>query len=121
MSTDHMRPFLDLLAEQSKGRTKEELTEAMHDLVTAVTATGKKGTLTLKLTVEPLKDSDGQMVKVADAVAVSLPRTDRKPSLFYAKDGNLQRDNPLQQKFEGLREVPAPEAPAESANQKEAK
>lgn len=120
MTTTHMRPFLDLLAEQSKGKTKEELTEALHDLVTAVTATGKKGTLTLKLTVEPLKDSDGSMVKVADQVVVSLPRRDRKPSLFYAADGNLQRDDPNQQKFEGLTVLDSP-TPATSADQKEAR
>jgi hypothetical protein len=108
MSDPFKRPFADVLLDQASGRTHQELTVKLHKLIGDVIDTGKKGTLTLTLSIEPLKDAEG-MLTVHDAVTVKTPQRPRKPSTFFTtSDGNLSRDNPEQRTFDSLREVPAP-------------
>jgi hypothetical protein len=38
-----IRPFADWLREQSKGKTHDEMSVALHDLIGRVIDTGKKG------------------------------------------------------------------------------
>lgn len=100
-----VRPFCDFLRETAKGATHEEMSEALRDLVGRVTDTGKKGTLTLVITIAPMKGDDSVLV-VSDEIKLKLPEHDRSASLFYADaDGNLTRDDPSQLTFEGIREV----------------
>ena len=107
------RPFADWLREQSNGRTLDELSDALADVSAAVRETGKKGTLTLTITISPVKNGGGALV-VADQVKALAPKPDRRTSVFYADDhGNLTREDPRQPTFEGLREVPAPADPKE--------
>lgn len=107
MTDHHVRPFADFLHEQAGGRTHEELTEALAEVVAAVRDTGKKGTLTLTLTVTPLKNGGGALT-VTDSVKKGVPIHDRRASIFYATNsGSLTRDDPMQPTFEGLQEVPA--------------
>ena len=71
--------------------------------------TGKKGTITLTVTVEPMPKSDGSALIVTDEIKLKLPEFAREASLFFADDdNNLRRDDPRQLTFESLREVPAP-------------
>ncbi|NUO58975.1 MAG: hypothetical protein HOV78_20125, partial [Hamadaea sp.] len=71
--------------------------------------TGKKGAITLTITVEPMKKAEDRMVVVGDKIAIKLPEHDRPAAVwFVGKDGNLQRDDPDQLSFESLREVPPP-------------
>lgn len=109
MTTDHpIRPFADWLREQSSGDTHEELGESLHDLIARVRDTGKGGTLTLTVSVKPLKD-DLNVLIVTDEIKLKLPEHDRKGSMFYADDNNnLTRSDPRQLSFESLREVPNP-------------
>ena len=103
-----IRPFADFLREQAKGTTHEELGEGLHDLVARVRDTGKKGTLTLTVTVELMKGSDKAVI-VSDEIKLKLPEHDRDTSLFFAdRFGNLTRNDPDQLSFESLREVPPP-------------
>ena len=100
-----VRPFADWLREQSSGKTHEELSEALWDLVARVRDTGKKGTVSLVVTVAPLKN-DNDVLVVSDEIKLRLPEHDRKASLFYPDThGNLTRSDPNQLSFEGLREV----------------
>lgn len=99
-----VRPFADFLREQSKGRTHDELSEALNDLVTAVTDTRRAGTLTLTISVKPLKGTEHGLL-VGDVIKTKLPTPDRTESIFYAHDGNLQRTDPNQPEISGLREV----------------
>lgn len=100
-----VRPFSDWLREQAKGRSHDELSEGLRDLVARVKDTGKKGVLTYVVTVELLKDSDALVVK--DEIKLKLPEHDRDASLFWADaDGNLVRSDPNQLTFESLREIP---------------
>ncbi|MFD5599878.1 hypothetical protein ACFWHR_07450 [Leucobacter sp. NPDC058333] len=85
--------------------THEELSVKMHDLVAAVMDTGKKGSLTLKIVVQPFKN-DTSTLEVADDVKLVMPQHDRKPGIFFPdKDGNLTRDSPQMLDFGPLRVV----------------
>lgn len=101
-----VRPFADWLREQSNGKTHDELSEALHDLVARVRDTGKKGTVSLTISVATMK-GDLDVLVVSDEIKLRLPEHDRKASLYYPdKNGNLTRNDPNQLQFEGLREVP---------------
>lgn len=116
----HVRPFADWLRDQSQGATHDELSEALYDLVDRVTDTGKKGTLTLTISVEPMKGDDSVLL-VSDEIKLRLPEYPRRPSIFYQDgEGNLCRTNPDQPELAGLREVPNPE-PATPTTIKEAR
>lgn len=100
------RPFATWLLEQSGGKTHDEMSEALRDLVARVRDTGKKGSVSLTVTVAPLK-GDVDVLVVADEIKLRVPEHDRKASLFYPdKDGNLSRRDPNQLTFDSLREVP---------------
>lgn len=104
-----VRPFADWLRDQSRGKTHDELSEGLRDLVAKVIDTGKKGTLTLVITVEPMPKSDGNALVVTDEIKLKLPEFAREASLFFADaDNNLVRSDPRQLVFEALREVPPP-------------
>ncbi|HET7397656.1 MAG TPA: hypothetical protein VFJ94_03950 [Intrasporangium sp.] len=113
MSTPHradvpIRPFADFLREQSRGTTHDELSEGLHDLVQRVRDTGKKGAITLVISVELMKGSDKAVI-VSDEIKLKLPEHDRDTSLFFAdRNGNLVRNDPDQLAFESLREAPPP-------------
>ncbi len=103
-----IRPFADWLREQASGRTHDELGEALYDLASKVRDTGKKGTLTLTITVDVMPNSDDGVLVVSDEIKLRLPEFPRKPSLFYTGvDGNLSRSDPWRLRFDGLRELPA--------------
>lgn len=108
---DHTRPFADFLRETNRGRTHDELSDGLRDLVARVSDTGKKGALTLTINVEPVKGSEG-MLQVTEGVKLRLPEHARASSIFYASDdGNLQREDPNQPAFDSLREVPGSDDP----------
>lgn len=99
-----MRPFADWLLELRKGEAHQELTRRLHELILAIDATGKPGSLTLTVSVQPLKDT-GSAVKVTDTVKTKLPEFARQASIFFSDAGNLHRNNPNQLTFESLRDV----------------
>lgn len=106
-----IRPFAEFLQEQSQGRTHAEMSEALYDLAARVRDTGKKGSVTLTITIEPAKGDEDVLV-VGDEIKLKLPEFPRKPSIFYtADDGNLSRTNPTQMTLPGLREVPTTTRP----------
>ena len=101
-----VRPFADFLREQAKGATHEELSEGLRDLVARVMDTGKGGSISLKITVEPMKGSKGSALVVTDEIKLRLPEHDRQSSLFFSdREGNLVREDPNQLAFDTLREV----------------
>ncbi len=97
------RPFAAFIHEQRGGGLHGELTEALADLVLAVTEHGAKGTLQLQVIVAPNKD--GATVTVSDKIKLTMPEGERGAAIFFAdEDGNLTRQNPRQQELP-LREV----------------
>jgi hypothetical protein len=100
-----VRPFADFLREQAKGHSHDELSEGLRDLVARVQDTGKKGSITYVVTVEPTKGTSA--LTVSDEIKLKLPEHDRQASLFFTdRDGNLQRNDPDQLTFDSLREIP---------------
>lgn len=103
-----IRPFASFLQEHGRGRTHDELGETLHALVSRVKDTGKKGTVTLMIEVKPLKEDDRAVI-VTDKITVKLPEHDRPAGVwFVGHDGNLQKNDPDQDAFQELREVPLP-------------
>lgn len=107
---ERIRPFADFLVEHGRGRTHVELGEGLHTLIARVKDTGKKGSITLTVTVEPMKKAgDDKTVVVSDSINLKLPEHDRPGAVwFIGDDGNLQKDDPDQLSFDSLREVPPP-------------
>lgn len=104
----HARPFADFLREHGRGRTHDELSDALHTLISKVKDTGKAGAVSLTVKVEPMKKDD-RMVVVSDQIKVKLPEHDRPAGVWFVdKAGNLTRNDPDQLSFDSLREVPAP-------------
>ena len=102
MST-RSRTFIDAIRVLRYGALSDELTKELQRVVLACADTGRKGTLTLRLSIKPGKA--GQL-EIADAVSVKLPEPDRAVSLLFATpDGNLQREDPRQLSLEGVRVV----------------
>lgn len=93
-TTPPIRQFTEFLVQQRNGKTHADLTNGLRDLLEAVDATGKAGSITLTVKVKP---EGGRLLKVSDDVVVKLPKADRDPALFYGTDDHeLSRDNPDQ-------------------------
>lgn len=100
-----VRPFAAVLQEHRKGASMQELSEALADVVRAVGETGKPGSVTLKVTVRPMKGD--LAVTFTDEIVVKVPRGERGASIFFADDdGNLTRTNPNQLSFPPVQAVP---------------
>lgn len=113
------REFAAVLLEVNGGASHHELSEALRDLVRAVTATGRKGSITYTLTLEPLKRRTDTLV-VTDAVTVKAPQPDRTSSVFYTDDdGRLVREDPNQPALFGQVVDPTPTAPVPVRNPEE--
>ncbi|CCH73470.1 hypothetical protein BN11_5040017 [Nostocoides australiense Ben110] len=102
--------FLVWLATQSEGRTASELSDGLAELVRRVKDTGKKGSISLTISVEPMKGADEHTMIVKDSINLKLPEFDRTASVYFSdKDGGLHRNDPRQLSWDTqLREVPPP-------------
>lgn len=83
--------FIVVFTQLNKGRTQVEATKALHEVVEAALATGKKnGSLTIKIKVEPLES--GAVSLIPDVV--SSPAKDPAGTIFFADgEGSLSREN----------------------------
>ncbi|HWA07952.1 MAG TPA: hypothetical protein VG838_00650 [Opitutaceae bacterium] len=102
--------FAQLLGQLSNGRVLTDLADKFPLVVEAVKRTGKKGTLTLQLTVKPEGKGDVTSVEVLDEVKLKLPERDRKATTFFVVgERDLSRADPNQT------EIQFPQAPAKAA------
>lgn len=104
---DTKRPFAAWLRELSKGRVHDQATDRLAELVTAIQETGKKGELTIKITVKPQPKMDGRAVLAEGAVTAKIPTADPASSLFFVDGASLVRNDPEQQQITGLQDVSA--------------
>lgn len=104
---DEPREFASFLLEQARGHSHSELSQGLHDLVARVRDTGKKGSITYTVAIEPMKGNSDQLI-VKDAIKLKLPEHDRAASIFFAdRAGNLVRNDPNQPSLFGeVAEVP---------------
>jgi len=97
------KPFNDTLVQLRFGELHDDLTEALNELVRKVDTTQKAGKLVLSLTV---KAGKGGQIEIADDLKLTLPKTEKATSILFATpEGNLQRQDPRQKTFEGIRSV----------------
>lgn len=104
-----VRPFADFLIEHNRGAGHTKAGEALQRVVGAVLETGKKGSVTLQVTVEPMKNAPDTLLTTV-VVNEKVPVDPPKAAVFYADDdGNLTRKDPNQLDFDSLKEVEAPQ------------
>jgi hypothetical protein len=104
---------VDVLKGIRKGRMLHELATKLEELTTAIRETNQKGSLTLKLTITPLKkgDADGMgavAIALNDVIRIDKPEPARADTLFFAaRNGSLSRNNPdkMDMKGQGFPEV----------------
>lgn len=101
-----VRPFADFLAEHNNGQAAREASDLLHDLIAAVEDTGKKGTLTITVSLSQM--DEGTLVALVKT-AMKAPVHEPKSGIYYVTgDGNLTRNDPQALPFESLKEVAAP-------------
>jgi hypothetical protein len=89
-----MRAITDVLRDIRKGRVVEAASTELAAVVQAVLDTGKKGALTLKLTVTPQGKNDSVVV-VDASISTSIPREKLPGGSFYTTlDGDLLTQDP---------------------------
>ena len=109
MSDNNEQDFAAVLMQHAGGRAHTEATKRFAELVKAVQETGKKGSVTVTLTVSQDKDVK-RMFKLDDAVRATIPKESRRSLWFPDDNGTLHRNDPRQ---ESLFE----DAPVEKINQ----
>ena len=88
--------FIEVMKQLRAGRTQEELSQGVNELVNACRNTGKKGELILKITVKPDRGDSGQYF-INDDITVKAPKFERGQTLMWGTpEGNLQRTDPNQ-------------------------
>lgn len=98
MSDHVLKNFVDVLeANERRLGTIGEATEALHNLMKAVRASGKKGSVTIKFEVACDKNDELALTMSAD-VKSSIPAPDRKKALIYhnADDQSFSKTDPRQ-------------------------
>jgi hypothetical protein len=94
-----VRPFALTLQEIGGGKLAARVSAQLADLTAAVVATGKKGSIVLKIEVAPVKKATANTLMVSGASKATIPEPeDAAPtSVFFATDdGTLTRDDPRQ-------------------------
>lgn len=86
-----IRPALETLRELDEGYFMDKLSVQIHDAVSAVTALGKPGKVTITLEFSPLsKPGMTEPIIVAEAeIVTKLPKPDAHKTMFFVDgDGN---------------------------------
>ncbi len=90
--------FSQQIAHLAKGTLDAELTLALTDLVKAINDHGKKGSITLTLSLKPeVQNGEVKMISIKPDVKVSSPQPQRLSSIMWPTyDGDLLRNDPDQ-------------------------
>jgi hypothetical protein len=89
------KPFAAFVQEQRGGGLHGELSDALSELVLAVSEHRKAGTLALTVKITP--NNDGVTVTVTDKIKLTVPEGERGAAIFFAdENGNLLRRDPRQ-------------------------
>jgi hypothetical protein len=90
------KEFSYTIATMRSGSADEAASSALKQLVEAVEATKGKGSVTVQLSIAPMKDGDGEL-EVKAKIKLTLPSVDIKTAIMYAdEDFNLSKANPKQ-------------------------
>ncbi|MFB8242028.1 hypothetical protein ACFC58_36385 [Kitasatospora purpeofusca] len=101
--------FAAFLVGHIGGRTHEEIGTEFHQLLEAVRAHGKKGTLTITVVVEPPSNGvDGGPLPIGIEYAAKAPRPAAPKAIYFLDNaGNPTRQDPRQLSFDALHTVPS--------------
>jgi len=93
-----MSALFETLKQQRKGAFIEEFEEKFAELVHAVHDTNKGGKIRITLNLKPLKPGvEAETVTLDDDIVLTLPKADKKSSVFYTtQEGSLSRTDPNQ-------------------------
>lgn len=102
---DESTEFAAVLMQHNKGAAHAEASKALAEVVAACKATGKKGSITVRLDIEP-QPKMGDVIKVSDTITKKVPAADRIGSMWYpGEHGDLHRNDPRQHELFGTDEV----------------
>ena len=92
------RPITDTLRFIGGGTFIDKASDALADLVNAVESSGKKGTLTLTITVAKATRNS---VKVGGQIKLATPKEDPLDALLFpTPEGNLLAEDPSQTRLD---------------------
>lgn len=92
-----MSQVIRLLQELQKGKSLAKADEKMSELINAIRSVGKKGSVTIKLSVRSLNEGS---VHVEATVSASIPEVEFPPSIFFTTEENgLSRKDPNQEEL----------------------
>ena len=100
--------FAAFFVQHLAGRANEEISDEFHTLLAAVNEHGKKGALTITVTVEPPKGHiDGAPVAISIDSVLKAPKASAPPSIYFVDDdGNATRNDPRQTAAFDVRDLP---------------
>lgn len=91
---DEKPPSFAAMLAQVRPRTDVEAAETLRKVIEAVKATGKTGSITIRLDVKPA-DGLNEAVVVYDRITQKVPEKTREGSMaFITCDGDLSRTDP---------------------------
>lgn len=94
----HTAPVAAFLGSHLNGRTDEELSAEFHQLLDAVRAHGKKGSMTITIVVDPPANGvDSAPMPIGVESAIKAPKPTPVKSLYFLDDdGQPVREDPRQ-------------------------
>lgn len=87
--------FLATMQRHRGGLLLDEASQLLGELVEAVNATGKPGSLTITLNLKPATRGQSAMV-LTDKITPRLPKIEAEASFWFGHDGQLVKDDPRQ-------------------------
>lgn len=91
-----MSSIIDVLSQIRGGAALTDANKELRAVVMAVKSTGKKGSITLKIDIEPDK-TDETVVTFQPDVTIKVPRKPYAKGLFYvSENGDVSREDPRQ-------------------------
>lgn len=93
-----VRPALEVLSRLRSGKVMDMLALEMNRVVSGVkdSQTGKGGTVTLTLKINPIKQKQNAVLVVATITGKAPEDPPESDLLFYDDDANLHTRNPMQ-------------------------
>ncbi|WP_151480648.1 hypothetical protein [Streptomyces albicerus] len=100
--------FAVFLVQHSRGEAHDQISGELRELLTAVQEHGRKGSLTVKVVVEPPKGHvDGAPVLVTVESDLKAPRPIAPPAMYFVDDdGRPTRNDPRQLASFDVRDLP---------------
>lgn len=88
--------FVDFISRHQRGALNKDATDALDELVKAVFEVGKKGSLTLTISVEPLEDLVDPTLTIEAEVKIRPPKRKAAsaPYFLQTNDGQFSRQQP---------------------------